>query len=57
MDKIKRINVKAQKWLGVISFEKWVISHDEGQRYGIVTINMLVKVLKGACSLLVTALI
>ena len=47
MNKIKRINVKAQKWLGVISFEKWVISHDEGQRYGIVTINMLVKCLKG----------
>ena len=40
MDTIWRINLEAQQWLEVIPFEKWALSHDEGQRYEIMTTNM-----------------
>ena len=43
-----------------IPFEKWALSHDGGQRYGIMTTNMSTvfnSVLKGARSLPITALV
>ncbi|KAL6321966.1 hypothetical protein AAG906_035881 [Vitis piasezkii] len=50
----------AQQWLEAIPFEKWVLSHDGGRRYGIMTTNMsevFNSVLKGARSLPITALV
>ena len=60
MDTIEKINLEAQRWLETISFEKWALSHDGGQRYGIMTTNMCKvfnSVLKGAQSLFVIALV
>ena len=60
MDTIGRITLEAQRWLENIPFEKWVLSHDGGRRYGIMTTNMsevFNSVLKGAQSLPVTALV
>ena len=60
MDTIGRINLEAQRWLEAIPFEKWVLSHDRGRRYGMMSTNMsevFNSVLKGARSLPVTALV
>ena len=60
MDTIGRINVEARNWLEHIPLEKWALSHDGGQRYEIMTINMFEVfngVLKGARNLLITALV
>ena len=60
MNTIGRINVIAQQWLEAIPFEKWVLSHDRGRRYGIMTTNMsevFNSVLKGAHNLPVIALV
>ena len=57
---IGRINYEAQQWLEAISFQLWVLSHDGGPRYGIMTTNMsevFNSVLKGAHSLPFTALV
>ena len=57
---IGRINLEEQKWLEAMPFEKWVFSHDGDWSDDIMTTNMLEafnSVLKGACSLLVTALV
>ena len=58
MDTIRRINQDALSWLEVIPFEKWALSHDGGQQYGIMTMNMsevFNSVLKGAQSFPITA--
>ena len=55
-----RINSEAQRWLEAIPFQLWVISHDGGRSYEIMTTNIsevFNSVLKGARSLLVTALV
>ena len=60
MDIIRKINLEAQRWLENIHFEKWVISHDGGRRYWIMTTKMSTvfnSVLKGDRSLPVTALV
>ncbi|RVW66259.1 hypothetical protein CK203_066390 [Vitis vinifera] len=60
MNTIGRINAAAQQWLEVIPFEKWVLSHDRGRRYDIMTTNMsevFNSVLKWARSLPVTTLV
>ena len=60
MTKIGRINSEAQQWLETIPFQLWALSHDGGQRYGIMTTNIsevFNSVLKGARSLPVTALV
>ena len=60
MAKIRRINSEAQHWLKAIPLKLWALSHDGGQRYEIMTINMSVvfnSVLKGAHSLPITALV
>ena len=57
---IGRINSEAQQWLEAIPFQLWALSHDGGQRYGIVTTNMsevFNSVLKGARSLPFTVLV
>ena len=57
---IRRINSKAQQWLEAIPLEMWALAHDGGRRYGIMTTNMsegFNSVLKGACSLPITALV
>ena len=57
---IGRINPKAQQLLEVIPLEIWVLSHDGGRRYGIMTTNMsevFNSVLKGARSLPIAALV
>ena len=57
---IGRINPEAQQWLKAIPLEIWALSHDGGQRYEIMTTNMsevFNSVLKGACSLPITALV
>ena len=54
------INLEAQRWLEAIPFQKWVLSHDGGKRYEIMTTNMFEvfnSVLKGAWSLPITALV
>ena len=40
MNTIGRINLEAQRKLEAIPFEKWALSHDGGQRYGIMTTNI-----------------
>ena len=60
MTTIRRINSESQQWLEAIPFQLWALSHDGGQRYGIMTTNMLEvfnSVLKGARSLPFTALV
>ncbi|RVW24835.1 hypothetical protein CK203_105100 [Vitis vinifera] len=60
MNTIRRINVATQQWLEAIPFDKWVLSHEEGRRYGIMTTNMsevFNSLLKGTHSLAVTALV
>ena len=60
MDTIGRINADARNWLEQIPLGKWALSHDGGQRYGIMTTNMskvFNGVLKGACTLPITALV
>nr|CAN80015.1 hypothetical protein VITISV_030080 [Vitis vinifera] len=60
MDTIGRINQDALSRLEVIPFEKWALSHDEGQQYGIMTTNMsevFNNVLKGARSFPITAFV
>ena len=60
MDTIERINADAWNWLEQIPLEKWALSHDGGQRYGIMTTNMsevFNGVLKGAHNLSITALV
>ena len=60
MATIRRINSEAQQWLEAIPFQLWALSHDGGQRYGIMTTNMskvFNSVLKGARSLPFTALV
>ena len=60
MTKIRRINPEAQQWLEAIPLEIWALSHDEGRRYEIMTINMskvFNSVLKGARSLPIIALV
>ena len=60
MATIERINSKAQQWLEGIPHELWALSHDGGQRYGIMTTNMsevFNSVLKGARNLPITALV
>ena len=37
---IGKINFKAQQWLEGIPLEIWVLSHDGGRKYGIMTTNM-----------------
>ena len=57
---IGRINSESQQWLEAIPFQLWALSHDGGRRYGIMKTNMsevFNNVLKGACSLLFTALV
>ena len=57
---IEKINSEAQHWLEAIPLELWALSHDGGQRYGIMTTNMsevFNSVLKGARNLLITALV
>ena len=56
----QRINLEAQRWLEAIPFEKWALSHDGGQRYGIMTTNMYEvfnSVLKETRSLPITSLV
>ena len=60
MDTIGRINVEARNWLEHILLKKCALSHDGGQRYGIMTTNMsevFNGVLKGAHNLPTTALV
>ena len=60
MATIGRINSKAQQWLEAIPFQLWALSHDGGQRHGIMTTNIsdvFNSVLKGARGLPVTALV
>ena len=60
MATIERINSEAQQWLEAIPLQLWALSHDGVRRYGIMTTNMLKvfnSVLKGACSLPLTALV
>ena len=60
MATIGRINPEAQQWLEGIPLLLWVLSHDGGRRYGIMTTNMsevFNSVLKGARSLPITALV
>ena len=60
MATIGRINSEAQQWLEAIPFQLWALSHDGGQRYGIMTTNMsevFNSALKGARSLPFTALV
>ena len=60
MATIGRINPEAQQWLEAIPLTLWALSHDGGQRYGIMTTNMseaFNSVLKGARSLPITALV
>ena len=60
MATIGRINPKVQQLLEVIPLEIWVLSHDGGRRYGIMTTNMsevFNSVLKGAHSLPIAALV
>ena len=57
---IGRINSEAQQWLEAIPFQFWALSHDGGQRYGIMTTKMSVvfnNVLKGDRSLPFTTLV
>ena len=60
MDTIRRINLEAQRKLEAIPFEKWALSHDGSQRYGIMTTNIFEvfnSVLKGTRSLPIIALV
>ena len=60
MTTIWRINSEAQQWLEAISLHLWVLSHDGGRRYEIMTTNMsevFNSVLKGARSLPLTTLV
>ena len=60
MDTIGIINLEAHRWLEVIPFEKWALSHDGGRRYVIMITNIsevFNSVLKGAWSLPVAALV
>ena len=60
MDTIGRINADARNWLEQIPLGKWALSHDGGQRYGIMITNMSKVfncVLKGAHNLPITALV
>ena len=60
MNTIGRINSEALQWLEAIPFQSWALSHDGGRRYGLMTTNIsevFNSVLKGACSLPVTALV
>ena len=60
MATIGRINSEAQQWLEPIPLQLWALSHDGGKRYRIMTTNMsevFNSVLKGACSLPLTALV
>ena len=60
MDTIDQINAEARNWLEHIPLEKWVLSHDGGRRYGIMTTNMskvFNGVLKGARNLPITTLV
>ena len=57
---IRRINSEAQKLLEIIPFQLWVLLHDGGRRYGIMTTSMLKvfnSVLNGARSLPFSALV
>ena len=57
---IGRVNYEAQQWLEAIPLQLWVLSHDGGRRYGIMTTNMsevFNSVLKRARSLPLTALV
>ena len=57
MTTIGRINSEKQQWLKAYGIQ---LSHDGGRRYGIMTTNMsevFNNVLKGACSLPITALV
>ena len=60
MTTIARINSETQQWFEAIPLDIWALSHDGGQRYGIMTTNMsevFNSVLKGARSLPITALV
>ena len=60
MATIERNNSETQHWLEAIPLELWVLSHDGGRRYEIMTTNMskvFNSVLKGALNLLITALV
>ena len=60
MNTIGRINSEALQWLEAIPFQSWALSHDGGRRYRLMTTNIsevFNSVLKGACSLPVTALV
>ena len=60
MDTISWINAKARNWLEHIPLEKWALSHDGGQRYGIMTTNMskvFNGILKGTNNLPITTLV
>ena len=60
IDTIGRTNVEAKLWLVAIRLEKWILSHDGGRRYDLMTTNMsevLNSVVKGARSLPVIALV
>ena len=60
MATIGRINYEAQQWLKAIPLQLWALSHDGGQRYGIMTTNIFEvfnNVLKGARNLPITTLV
>ena len=51
---------QAFSWIDRIQLEKWTQTYDEGKRYGHMTTNLaecINFVLKGACSLLISALV
>ena len=57
---IEHVNLEALSWLVAIPFEKYALSHDGSQRYGIITTNMsevLNSILKGTQRLPVTAFV
>ena len=41
MDRIKTVNIEAWSLLFELDKEKWVMVHDAGIRYGVLTINLL----------------
>ena len=60
MATIRSVNSETQQWLEAIPLQLWALSHEGGQRYGIMTTNMsevFNSVLKGARSLPLTTLV
>ena len=60
MGRIRTVNEEAWSWLSEIEKEKWTLAHDDGLRYGVLTINLLEifnSILRGARNVLITACI